>query len=519
VRAESPGSGCPARRNILLVVVDQWRGDILPWLGTPVLRTPNLDRLCREGVTFRNHFSQAAPCGPARASLLTSLYQMTHRAVQNTIPLDARFTNLGYELAAAGYDPAFIGYTTTTPDPRKASPKDPRFFVLGGTMDGFRQIAAFEPGKDEYFGWVERQGFELPAVREDIWLPQGKGSPGATPLPASIPAGLSDTAWFTERALEHLAGVRARPWFLHLGYYRPHPPFVAPAPYHAMYDPADMPPPVRAASVEADAAQHPLLAYYVEHVMQDGFFQNGVGKVAAMSEAELRQTRATYYGLMSELDDQLGRVFRFLDETGQWNDTLIVFTSDHGEQLGDHHLLGKLGYFDASFRVPLILRDPAPAANATRGRIVEEFTEAVDVMPTVLEWLGAKIPRQCVGRSLLPFAHGRAPVDWRREAHYEFDFRDIYYSAPERWLGVAMDRASLAVVQDRRFKYVHFAALPPLLFDLGADPGEFRNLAPDVAHATIVRDYAQKMLDWRLGHAEKTLTGYRATPRGLEARA
>ena len=122
-RAESPGGGGPSRRNILLIVVDQWRGDVLPWLGTPVLRTPNLDRLCREGVTFRNHFSQAAPCGPARASLLTSLYQMTHRAVQNTIPLDARFTNLGYELAAEGYDPAFIGYTTTTPDRERRAPK------------------------------------------------------------------------------------------------------------------------------------------------------------------------------------------------------------------------------------------------------------------------------------------------------------------------------------------------------------------------------------------------------------
>lgn len=369
-------------------------------------------------------------------------------------------------------------------------------------MDGFRQIAAFEPNKDDYFGWVARRGFKLPERREDIWLPAGGGAPGATDRPSAIPAELSDTAWFTERALEYLAGVVGRPWFLHLGYYRPHPPFIAPAPYHAMYDPADMPLPVRAASPEIEAAQHPLLGYYIEHVMQNAFFQNGVGKVAAMSEAELRQTRATYYGLMSELDDQLGRVFRFLDQTGQWDDTLVVFTSDHGEQLGDHHLLGKLGYFDESFRVPLVLRDPDPAADASRGSVVNEFTEAVDVMPTILDWLGRTVPRQCDGRSLLPFAHGNVPSDWRREAHYEFDFRDTYYSAPESWLGVTMDRASLAVVQDGRFKYVHFAALPPLLFDLEADPHQFRNLAASPAHAAVVRDYAQKMLDWRLGHAE-----------------
>src|SRR5579871_238902 len=102
-------------RNVLLIVVDQWRGDLLPRLGTPGLKTPNLDRLCREGVTFRNHFTQAVPCGPGRASLLTGLYQMNHRAVQNTVPLDARHRNLARALRDCGYDPALIGSTTTTP--------------------------------------------------------------------------------------------------------------------------------------------------------------------------------------------------------------------------------------------------------------------------------------------------------------------------------------------------------------------------------------------------------------------
>ena len=116
------------RKNVLLIVVDQWRGDALPGLGNAFLKLPNIERLCREGVTFANHYSQSAPCGPARASLLTGLYQMTHRAVQNAIPLDSRFTNLGHELRRLGYDPALIGYTTTTPDPRTTGPRDPRFF-------------------------------------------------------------------------------------------------------------------------------------------------------------------------------------------------------------------------------------------------------------------------------------------------------------------------------------------------------------------------------------------------------
>src|SRR6516165_7090172 len=156
--------------NVLLIVVDQWRADCVPFLGTRHLRTPNLDRLCREGVTFANHVTVTVPCGPARASLLTGLYQMNHRAVQNTVPLDARHKNLALALREIGYDPALIGYTTTTPDPRQTSPRDSRFTVLGDIMDGFRSVGAFEPNMDGYFGWVAHKGFQLPERREEIWL-------------------------------------------------------------------------------------------------------------------------------------------------------------------------------------------------------------------------------------------------------------------------------------------------------------------------------------------------------------
>jgi arylsulfatase A-like enzyme len=280
-----------------------------------------------------------------------------------------------------------------------------------------------------------------------------------------------------------------------------------------------MPKVVRASSPGEEAKQNALLAYYVNNLKQASFFQDGRKLGCEMSEAEIAQMRATYCGLLSEVDDHLGRVFAYLKATGQWDDTLIVFTCDHGEQLGDHHLLGKIGYFDESYRIPMIVRDPRREANATRGTIVEKFTETIDTMPTILEWLGLPVPRQCDGRSLLPFCEGAAPADWRTEAHYEFDFRDLYYSQPESAIGVPMDKCSLAVVQDENFKYVHFAALPPLFFDLKADPGQFVNRAGDPAYAGRLVEYAQKMLDWRLGYADRTLTGYRATPRGLEVRA
>ncbi|MCQ4160105.1 alkaline phosphatase family protein [Roseomonas sp. GC11] len=506
------------RKNVLLIVVDQWRADFMPVLGADFLRTPNLDRLCREGVTFRNHVTTTVPCGPARASLLTGLYLMNHRAVQNTVPLDARHMNLGKALRQIGYDPALIGYTTSTPDPRTTGPRDPRFTTLGDLMEGFRAVGAFEPSMDGYFGWLAQKGYALPEKRENIWLPAGEEAvPGATDRPCRIPAELSDTAYFTERALTYLKGKGDRPWFLHLGYWRPHPPFIAPEPYNTMYSPAQMPALHRRPTWQEEAAQHPLLDFYLRGISQGSFFHGAGGAATEMDEAAIRQMRATYAGLITEVDDALGKVFEHLDQTGQWDDTLIIFTSDHGEQLGDHYLLGKIGYHDESFRIPLVVKDPASPDSA--GRIEGAFTESVDVLPTILEWLGGEAPRACDGRSVLPLLRGETPADWREHLFYEYDFRDIHYSQPETALGVAMDDAALCVVQDEAWKYVHFSGLPPLLFDLRRDPQQFENLAQDPAHAEVVARYAQKALSHRMRHAERTLTHFRATPRGLEERS
>jgi arylsulfatase A-like enzyme len=287
-----------------------------------------------------------------------------------------------------------------------------------------------------------------------------------------------------------------------------------------MYDPEDCPRPIRAPTAADEARQHPLLRYYIENVSRRSFFENGRGLASEMGEAEILQMRATYYGLITELDAQLGRVFRFLKEIGQWDDTLIVFTSDHGEQLGDHHLLGKVGYFDESFHIPMIVRDPDSSADGSRGKVVSQFTETVDMMPTVLAWLGQPVPRACDGHSLLPFLRdGAAPDGWRSEVHYEFDFRNVFYSKPEEGLGLNMDECALAVVQDEGYKYVHFAAQAPLLFDLQQDPAQLTDLAGDDAHARTMRDYGGKMLNWRLLHAERTLTGYAASPEGLTERS
>ena len=404
-------------KNVLLIVVDQWRGDTLPMLGHDLIKVPNVAALAAEGVTFARHYTQTVPCGPARVSLHTGRYQMNHRSVQNGVPLASGHTNIALEARKLGYDPVLVGYSSTTPDPRGRSPDDPSFKAMSTLLDGWRSVGAWGPLKEAYFGWVAARGYDLPDNPSDIWLPQGEADEiGASARPSRIPAELSDTAFFTDKALEFLKAPRKSPWFLHLGYFRPHPPFSAPEPFNSMYRPEDCPPPIRAATPEDEAAQHPFLAYNIGNETRRHFFENGRGLVSEMPEDEVRQARAAYYGLISEVDQQIGRVFDYLKQTGQWDDTIVIFTGDHGEQLGDHYLMGKLGYFDESFHIPLVIRDPRKVADATRAAQGGALHRDRRHHAMLLDWIGAphRVPAtetRCCGSSRMPTSQ---PVGARR---------------------------------------------------------------------------------------------------------
>jgi hypothetical protein len=189
---------------------------------------------------------------------------MNHRQVQNRAPLGRRHVTLLQAARAAGHDPALIGYTTTPPDPRTTSPNDPRFLTLGDTMEGWRAVGEFGPEHDGYFGWLAQKGYPVPANRDDIWLPEGADAVfGATDRPARIPRELSDSAYFTEKALTYLKGRNGKPFFLHLGYYRPHPPFVVSAPYHDLYKAAA--PPAEVFSCRSDPAHRARAAGSCAH--------------------------------------------------------------------------------------------------------------------------------------------------------------------------------------------------------------------------------------------------------------
>ncbi len=497
--------------NVLFVTADQWRGDSWSGAGHPVARTPNIDRLAAGGVAFRRHYAQAAPCGPSRASLYTGMYLMNHRSVGNGTPLDARHTNVALEARKKGYEPALFGYTDTSVDPRTVKPGDPALYSYEGVLPGFDPVCHLPEGNPAaWLDWLRAEGVDVPADWRSFVDQPAPGTAWRTQYDAKR----SQSAFLTDRALDYIddAATGGRPWFVHVSYLRPHPPFLAPAPYDEMFDASSVPEPVRAPSYQEEAAQHPLLGVMIRHPLL----------MAADDPRELREMRATYYGMIAEVDDQLGRLFHWVDESAQASNTVVVLTSDHGELLGDHWILHKLGWFDEAFHVPLVIRDPRPQFDGSRGGQVTAFTEHVDLLPTFAELLDLEVPLQCDGRALTPWLAGDAPADWRRETHFEFDFRDPDSALLEDAFGLTMEECSLAVLRDEHGKYVQFAGhptFPPIFFDLDVDPAQIVNRAAEPGYAPRVLDYAQRLLAWRMRHTERTLSGMKLTQHaGLVAR-
>ena len=500
------------RPNILLITADQWRGDCLGFAGHPVVRTPNVDRLAAAGTSFAAHYAQAAPCAPSRASLYTGLYQMNHRVVRNGTPLDARHDNLALAMRRLGYAPTLFGFTDQAVDPRTVPPDSPWLATYEGVLPGFEVALRLPERPQPWLDWLAARGHWIPDNFWDIYQPATGPSRRPTTAPPAYSEDETETAFVTDVFLDWLAGQGTEPWFAHISYLRPHPPFVVPAPFNTLYDPAAGPPFRRAATAAEEARQHPLVAYWHDRTGSDSHFTapmlGPVERIADWSDADFRTIRAIYWGMISEVDRQIGRI---LDVLGDDADTVVVLTSDHGEMLGDHWTLGKFGYFDQSFHVPLIVRHPRAGA----GRRVAAFSEAVDVMPTLIEMAGDRPPGHIDGRSLLPFLEGGEPADWRDAVHWEYDFREVATGAAQQALGLDLDACSLAVHRDRRFKYVHFAGLPPLLFDLAADPDELFDLAGEAGHAAVRLGCAESLLAWRARHLDRTLTGIALTPQGL----
>ncbi|MBX3579669.1 MAG: alkaline phosphatase family protein [Rhizobiaceae bacterium] len=502
------------RPNVLLITCDQWRGDALSAVGHPVVKTPNADALAAEGVLFRRHYGGAAPCSPARACLYTGLYQMNNRVCRNGTPLDARHWTVARLARRLGYDPTLFGYTDVSPDPRAHHPADPVLTTYEGVLPGFSVKLLLPEHHKPWLSWLKERGHDGLPGYPDIHRPRS-GEVGSVTCEPPVYGRDETPAAFVAGEFIRWMGEQERPWFAHVSFISPHPPFVVPEPFNTMYDPDDGPAFARAANPHAEAAVHPYLAWELDRQKRKSFLPGQVGRVSDWSERDFRQIRAIYWGMVSEVDSQLGRIWRAIRAAGAWDDTLIVLTSDHAEMMGDHFMLGKGGFYDGSYHIPLIVRDPH--AEAAGGRIVDAFTEAVDVLPTMLDLLGAPALAHLDGRSLAPFlADGDGPAAWRTAAHWEYDFRSVAKHAAESHFGLGSRQLNLAVIRDERFKYVHFGGgLPSLLFDLRDDPGELRNVAADDAYRSTRLDYAEQMLAWRAEHLDQSLALAELTEQGV----
>ncbi len=479
------------KRNVLFILADQFRADCLGAAGNPLIHTPNLDALAASGTMFTNHFVQTCPCGPSRSCIFSGRYSCSTRSIRNFTPMVDAEENVGMWARLAGYDVGALGYHDYAIDPRTLPEDDARKTMLGydNFYPGFDRILHHEHWSDAYFDSLREKGYPEDLCGPEICIePDVPPNAPAGVLPHRYPAKYkhedSEGYFVASRAVDYIRDHDAG-WFLSVNFIKPHPPYVCAAPYHAMYDPEAMP----AANRRPDELEnaHP----YSKIVYQAPMLPD---------ESELRQTQATYYGMVSEVDAYVGVVIDGLKAAGQWDNTLIVFSSDHGEFLGDHYLVEKAHYFDEAMRVPLIVRDPS--AEYTGGR-VDAFTESIDITPTVLEYLGVEVPNRVMGTSVLSAARTGSADDGKREIFYEYDFRD----AGGRVLNLPDSECLLWVVRDDRHKYVQFAheSLPPMLFDLQNDSGEFKNLAADAASSSTVADYAQRLLRWRMRNEDQRM--------------
>ena len=471
------------RPNVLFVVIDQFRADLLHGALAAHVDLPNLRGLMAESVSFTAHYSVTAPCGPARASLLTGQYAMNHGAVRNGTPMPHDTPNIARELRKAGYLPLLFGYTDSAPDPRHYPPGDPVLRSFEQVLPGFVEV--LEMRLEESWPWrahLASRGYDVPPYPL-IFRPTGPRPDD----PALYSAEDSDTAFLADRTIEALA---ARPpgWFAHVTFLRPHPPLVAPAPYNRMYDPAALPPPAEG------LPGHPFDAPSLELARRAGLT---VGIDTDRTPETVQILRAIYLGLATEVDHHLGRILDFLRRSGLDEDTLIVVTADHGEMLGDRGLWGKSSYHDACYHVPLIIR--APGMRDTAGRAVAEITESVDVAPTILDLLGCDIPDTMNGQSLRPFLDGQRPADWRQAGFSELSFGNPLSPTPRQAaLGLDFRQANLAVLRGSRHTLVHFnGGLPPLLFDRSG-AGEGRDLAGSSAAQPVLLEMTRAMLDHRM---------------------
>ena len=452
-------SAGPARKpNILLLMCDQFRADCLGAAGNKAIRTPNFDRIAREGALFKHAYSSMPSCTPARATLLTGLGAWRHGM-------------LGYGAVAAEY-----------PNEMPRMLRQAGYYTQGiGKMHwhpqraahGFHKTVLDESGRAESKGFVSdyRQWFKAQAPDQNPDA-TGVGWNDYRSKPYALPERLHPTVWTGDRAVEFLGKYGSggdgekpgEPFFLKVSFARPHSPYDPPQRFFDMYADADLP--------------KAVIGEWAKRNEMSGQKLGASTPRGDLGAEQVRSSRQGYYGAVTFLDEQIGRIMGVLEKRGMLDNTLILYTSDHGDMLGDHNLWRKTYAYEGSARVPMLIRWPKGVADAKRGQVLGQPVELRDVLPTLLDAAGAEFdPSRFDGRSMLELIRGKAE-DWRKFIDLE---HSTCYWPENQWCALT----------DGHIKYIYGAVDgSEQLFNLDTDPGETCDLAGEAKHAG-------KLAEWR----------------------
>ncbi|WNZ53617.1 alkaline phosphatase family protein (plasmid) [Microbulbifer sp. MKSA007] len=499
-------------RNVLWIMCDQLRFDYLSCYGHPHLHTPNIDRLAERGVRFNRAYVQSPICGPSRMSFYTGRYVRSHGSTWNGIPLRVGEPTLGDHLQEIGVRNVLVGKTHMRADTEGMvrlgiSPESfigARVAECGFEVferdDGLHPDGPYSPNP-EYDSYLKAKGYDGPNQWER-WSNSAEGEDGEilsgwllghSDKPARVQAEHAETPYMIQRFKDFVAVAGDQPWCVHLSLIKPHWPYIVPAPYHDMYSAEDVLPVVRSEEERQDP--HPVFK---------AFMGERVSKAFSNDETRAKVIPA-YMGLIKQIDDEIGKLMKFLDEKGLTDNTMIVFTSDHGDYLGDHWMGEKELFHEPSVKIPLIVVDPRPEANSTRGSVSEDLVEAIDLAPTFVEFCGGTPkPNVLEGRSLLPLLESAEPITWREFtiSEYDYSMRNARMD-----LGLPVSDCRLAMIMDKRWKFIHAEGFRPMLFDLQEDPQELQDLGADPAYAAERERMSEALFAWyRKHHTRITMT-------------
>ncbi len=406
------------KKNIVLIIADQLRADVLKAYGGREVHTPNLDNLAEGGVVFDNMYCQAPVCGPSRASLISGRYVFQHRATNNMRLLPSQEFSYAQSLRDHGYTAVAVGKTHHY-------------------NNGFQVVPV--PIRDSFH--------YAPDNHPPFGISNFYASGTLEVVPDAYDSRVADTACAFLEDMSSMAG----PFMMNVGFLSPHNPYALPKPYADMYKPEEI-----------------LLPKNLHGLDIPPMIQERYEKYLWMKEADIRKARAFYYGMVSLLDTCVGQVMDKLKALGVYDDTLIIFTSDHGEMLGDRGLCEKFVPYEASVKVPCIVH----SADSSGGRRVSSLTEHIDLTATILDYAGIKIPGRVSGESLTGLLAGDCP------------HKDTVYSQITEW----------RMLRDSRYKLVIYTDGYGELYDLTDDPDETVNLYYNDAVQKVRREMEKKLL-------------------------